>query len=115
MFYDADILIMVHGAQMVQRSKITFLNQDASMFPQFARNDIDIGFCSLVLHEMPRRVPMDVLCELAVICKYVVVVDWVGPVIRGLRRESETRIQGGSGALQRIPPLCAIRWDRCAC
>lgn len=59
--------------------KITFLNQDASVLPQFKRNEIDVGFCSLVLHEMPRRVPMNILCELARVCKYLVLVDWVGP------------------------------------
>merc|ERR1712154_256234 len=32
--------------------KLTFLCQDASVLSQFKRNEIDIGFCSLVLHEM---------------------------------------------------------------
>ena len=60
-------------------SKLDFLCQDASVLSQFDENAIDIGFCSLVLHEMPRRVPMNILCELSRVCKYVVVLDWIGP------------------------------------
>eukprot|EP01084_Bolivina_argentea_P155586 271136_1 len=59
-------------------SKLNFLCQDASVLSQFKNNEIDIGFCSLVLHEMPKRVPMNILCELSRVCKYMVVLDWVG-------------------------------------
>eukprot|EP01084_Bolivina_argentea_P313947 543738_1 len=58
--------------------KITFLCQDASMLQQFQNNEIDIGFVSMVLHEMPHRVPMNILSELSRVCQYVVVLDWTG-------------------------------------
>eukprot|EP01083_Nonionella_stella_P076685 209100_1 len=60
-------------------SKLNFVCQDASVLSQFKTNEIDIGFCNLVLHEMPKRVPMNILCELSRICKYMVVMDWIGP------------------------------------
>ena len=47
---------------------------------QFKDNHFDIGYCSMVLHDMPDRVPMNILCELSRVCKYVVVLDWTSPI-----------------------------------
>ena len=56
-----------------------FICQDCCFLTQFKNNEINIGYSSLILHEMPKRIPMNVLIELARISQYMVILDWIGP------------------------------------
>ena len=47
------------------KSKLQFKCKDATVLNEFTDNYFDIGYCSLVLHDMPHRVPMNILCELS--------------------------------------------------
>lgn len=60
------------------KSKIKFIHQDAQNMKQFKENKFDIGYLILVMHDMPDRVPMNILVECCRVCRYVVVADWVG-------------------------------------
>lgn len=58
------------------QDKLSFVNKDCCHLKEFAENYFDIGYSVLVMHDMPDRVPITMLCEMSRVCKYLVIVDW---------------------------------------
>lgn len=59
---------------------LQFVCRDGTVLSDIDDNYFDIGYCILVLHDLPHRVPINMLCELSRVCKYLVVLDWTSPI-----------------------------------